>query len=214
MYNSFINLPNKVKDIAGPLESEGDLNLCSDKAARYHVYNFSSHDGKNGAQFLNPYGSSRIFFRYQQGDKFSSVRELAYRDEIDALRKELDALRNETFWEKIFDKIIDVIPAGVTPSYKFDKPYTQLFIDGVDKKIHYEFQNKDGVLYLCIHCEDAKLGEKNRHKFIYLSNILEEELKEADGKLFINKRVDRLFLRAIFVKFFEITYNHVSSMKL
>jgi len=213
MYNSFLNIPEKVKDIAGPLESEGDLKLCADKASRYHVYNFSSHDGKNGAQILAPYGSSRLFYRYQVGDAFSSARELAYRDEIEALRKELEVLRYENFWEKIFDKIIDTIPPGITPAYKFDRFYTQFFIDGVDRKIHYELQYKSNVLYLCIHCEDANLGKIHRNKFICLSKILEEDIIENNGNIFINKRVDRVFIRQMFSKFLEITYNHVILMK-
>ena len=213
VYNSFIERPEKVKHFAGPIESEGDLKLCTDNAIRYHVYNFSSHDLKNGAQILIPYGSPRIFFRYQQGNKFSTAKELAYRDEIDALKKEISTLRHEFFWERIFDKIIDIIPSGITPSYIFDKAYTQFFIDGVDKKIHYELIHNNDGLFLCIHCEDPILSNIYRDRFIHLSEILKESLVENKGKIYINKKVNIPSLRSVFLNFLKTTYNHISLMK-
>lgn len=209
IYNSFIERPEKVKNFAGPLESEADLKLCADKASRYHVYNFSSQDLKNGAQLLIPYGSSRIFFRYQQSDKFSQARELAYRDEIESLRKEV----YELFWDNIFDRIIDIIPPEITPSPIFNKHYIQFFIDGIDKAIHYELIYKNATIYLCIHCENEILSNKYREKFIYLSKILEEDIIEKKGMIYINKKINKLSLRSIFTNFLKNTYNQICSMK-
>lgn len=212
VFNSFINLPSKVKYMAGSFESEGDLKLCKEKYSRYHIYNFPSVDEKHGVQLLIPYEANRLFLRSQKDNTFSIARELAYRDEIETLKKEIETLRHEFFWERIFDKIVDIIPPGITPSYKFDKIYTQFFIDGVNNKIHYELQIKDGVLYICIHCEDTKLSDKYYYKFDYLSKLLEEKLTKNNGNLAINKRIDIIFLRSVFVKFFEVTHNHVCSM--
>ena len=209
VYDSFIERPEKVKNFAGPMESEGDLKLCADKASRYHVYNFSSQDLKNGAQILIPYGSPRIFFRYQQGNKFSQARELAYRDEIESLRKEV----YELFWEKIFDSIIEIIPPEITPSYIFNRPYTQFFIDGVDKSIHYEFLRRKNITYLCIHCENESLSNKYREKFVHLSKMLKEDMIENNGRISINKKIDKLSIRSIFTDFIKNTYKYVASMK-
>ncbi len=94
IFNSFINKPGKVKEWAGQFESDGDLNLCKEKFPRYHVYNFSSVDFKNGAQLFIPYGANRIFIRHQIKDKFSAPREVAFKDEIEELRKEIFSLKN------------------------------------------------------------------------------------------------------------------------
>lgn len=81
IYNSFINRPDKVGQFAGQFESEGDLNLCSEKYSKYHVYNFSSTDNRHGAQLLIPHDENRMFLRFQEGNGYSKPREVAFIDD-------------------------------------------------------------------------------------------------------------------------------------
>lgn len=102
LYNSFVNSPTMVKEITGSFDSESDLRVVDERFKRFHVYNTSSLDGKNDAQILIPYASNRLFLRHQNGNTFSAVREVAWKDEIEDLKKEIEKLKNKrNFWQKV-----------------------------------------------------------------------------------------------------------------
>ena len=90
-----INRPDKVRDIAGLLETGGHLLDSPEKFSGFHVLNFTSRDRQKGAQILIPHGTSEIFIRHQLGNEFSHVVAIASRNELELLRKQLETLQNE-----------------------------------------------------------------------------------------------------------------------
>lgn len=212
IYNSFVNSPEKVCQWAGPFESESDLGLCSEKYPRYHIYNFSSTDFKNGAQILIPYGDNRIFIRNQIKDKFSSPRELAYKEEIDALKKEIISLKNTLFWDKFIEKIRNELPDDISPSRDFTKNYFQFFIEGIDHSIHYELLKKDNSSYFCLHCENEYLATTFYNDFCQISNLMETAPEIKNKFIFINKNIDKFNLGSILI-YINITKKYIKNMK-
>lgn len=176
VFNSFINKPEKIAKYAGQFESESDLKLCNEKFSHYHVYNFSSIDYKNGSQLLIPYGANRIFIRYQIDDRFSSPRELAYKDEIEALKKEIINLKNTIFWEKFINKIINNLDNDIFTKYDLTKNNIQFFIEGIDHSVYYELLKKEDQLYFCIHCDNEILLNEKFEQFKRISEILDSEI--------------------------------------
>lgn len=213
IYNSFVNSPAKVSQWAGQFESESDLELCPEKYPRYHIYNFSSIDSKNGAQLLIPYGANRIFIRSQIKDKFSSPRELAYKEEIDALKKEIISLKNTFFWEKFIDQIINELPDDIFPSFDFTKNYIQFFIDGIDHSIHYELLRKDNSLFFCIHCENEKLSKDFYDDFKTISNIIESNMDNKNNCLYINKPIDKINIVNTFLLYIKLTKKYIKLLR-
>ena len=95
MLNSYINRPEYMKNVCGVVDSEADLALSSQKAPRYHVFNFSSFSQKDCAQLLIPYNQDRLFLRHQNGNTFCPEVEFVSKASFEQLQKELFFLKEK-----------------------------------------------------------------------------------------------------------------------
>lgn len=95
IWGTYANNTTYVKNWSGNFRTADDLRITTDKYSGYHVYNFSSPEGRNTTQLLVPVGDNRLFLRYQNGEMFSEAREVAYADEVRQLKEQIRILEEK-----------------------------------------------------------------------------------------------------------------------
>ena len=108
----------------------------------------------------------------------------------------LPEINFNNLWKNISSKLMKVVPSYLHPSKVYSRHYYQIFINGINHKVHYEFLIKDNQAYFCFHCEDKNVEEYCRPIFENIRKLWDIENPKSLYKL--NKPVQDIALLDIY----------------